>query len=196
LISSLSRLPNLTVRPRSAVSRYKRKDVDLEKAAGELKVNGLVTGRVTQRGDALDVAVELTDVRTNRNLWSEQYSRKVSYALGVEKEIAEEVSARLREHLSGAEKAEVHKGETANPEAYELYLKGRYQWDKRTPDALEKAKQYFQQVVEKDKAFEWLDKALAEKSDATQYLQVFQNWGPVRGDARYGAALKRMGLKQ
>lgn len=128
LISSLSRLPNLTVRPRSAVSRYKGKDLDLEKTAGELKVNGLVTGRVTQRGDALEGAVELTDVRTNRNLWSEQYSRKVSDALAVEKEIAEEVLSRLREHLSGTEKAAVHKGETNNPAAYELYLKGMYHW--------------------------------------------------------------------
>jgi serine/threonine protein kinase/TolB-like protein len=150
LISSLSRLPDLTVRPRSAVVRYKTRDVDPREAAKELNVKGVVTGRVTQREDALEVAVELTDVRTNRNLWSEQYSRKVADALTVEREIAEEVSARLREHLSGAQKAEVHKGETADPEAYQLYLKGRYYWEKRTPDGLEKAKRYFQQAIDKD----------------------------------------------
>jgi TolB-like protein/Tfp pilus assembly protein PilF/predicted Ser/Thr protein kinase len=150
LISSLSRLPDLTVRPRSAVVRYKSSDVDLQKAAGELKVNGVVTGRVTQRGDTLQVAVELTDVRTNRNLWSERYNRKVTDALAVQREIGEEVSARLREHLNGAQKAEVHRGETNDPEAYALYLKGRHEWDKRTPEGLEKSKQYFQQAVEKD----------------------------------------------
>jgi eukaryotic-like serine/threonine-protein kinase len=162
LISSLSRLPDLTVRPRSAIVQYKARDVDLRKVAGELKVNGVVTGRVTQRGDGLEVAVELTDVRTNRNLWSEQYSRKVADALAVEKEIAEEVSARLREHLSGAQKAEVHKGETADPEAYQLYLKGRYYWEKRTPESLEKAKQYLQQAIDKDPRYARAYLALAD----------------------------------
>src|SRR5215469_368103 len=122
LISSFSKLPDLTVRPRSAVMRYNSSDMDLQKVADELKVNAVVTGRVAQRGDALQVSVELTDVRMNRNLWSEQYSRKVADALVVEQEIAQEVSARLREHLSGAQKAEVHKAETSNPDAYEFYL--------------------------------------------------------------------------
>jgi TolB-like protein len=72
LISSLSQLPNLTVRPRSSVARYAAKDVDLAKVANELNVQALVTGRVAQRGDDLHVSVELTDMRTNRNLWSEQ----------------------------------------------------------------------------------------------------------------------------
>ncbi|MGB9434146.1 MAG: serine/threonine-protein kinase, partial [Candidatus Acidiferrum sp.] len=81
LISSLSQLPNLSVRSRSAVFRYKSKDVDPEKAAAELQVEAVVTGRVTQQGDSLLVSAELTDARTNRNLWSEQYSRKVSDVL-------------------------------------------------------------------------------------------------------------------
>jgi len=162
LISSLSRLPDLAVRPRNVVVRYKARDVDVQKAAGELKVNGVVTGRVTQRGDTLEVAVELTDVRTNRNLWSEQYNRKVADALAVEKEIASEVSARLREHLSGAQKAAVHKGETSNPEAYALYLKGKHEWDKRTVNGLENSKQYFQQAVEKDPNYAQAYLGLAE----------------------------------
>ena len=173
LISSLSRLPNLTVRPRSAVVRYKSSDVDVQKAAGELKVSGVVTGRVTQRGDALQVAVELTDIRTNRNLWSEQYSRKLADALTVEREITEEVSARLREHLSGAEKAEVHRGETSNPEAYELYLKGRHEWDKRTPEGLEKSKEYFQHAIEKDPNYARAYLGLAE------YYVVVSDYEPI-----------------
>jgi len=162
LISSLSQLPNLAVRPRSSVIRYKAKEVDLQKAAEELKVHGLVTGRVTQRGDALEVAVELTDVSTNRNLWSEQYSRKLADALSVEREIAREVSTRLREHLTGEQKAEIHKGETTNPEAFQLYLKGRYYWDKRTPEGLEKAKQYFQEAIDKDQSYARAYLGLAE----------------------------------
>ncbi len=96
LISSLSQLPNLAVRPRSSVFHYKAKDVDPQKAASELKVGAIVTGRVTQRGDSLLISAELTDVRTNRNLWSEQFDRKLSDALTVQREIAGEISTRLR----------------------------------------------------------------------------------------------------
>jgi eukaryotic-like serine/threonine-protein kinase len=101
LISGLSQLPNLTVRPRSSVFRYKSKDADPLVAANELKVAAIITGRVTQHNEALLVSVELTDVRTNRNLWSEQYDRKLSDVLAVQREVASEISTRLREHLSG-----------------------------------------------------------------------------------------------
>jgi TolB-like protein/Tfp pilus assembly protein PilF len=150
LIGSLSQLPSLAVRPRSAVFRYKAQDVDLQKAAGELKVDAVVTGRVRQRGDSLLVSAELTDTRTNRSLWSEQYDRKLSDALTVQREIAGEISTRLRERLTGEQKAKLSIGGTSDPEAYQLYLKGRYYWDKRTPEALNKSRDYFQQAIEKD----------------------------------------------
>ena len=150
LIGSLSQLPNLAVRPRSAVFHYKSTDVDTLKAAGELKVGAIVTGRVTQRGDSLLISAELTDVRTNRNLWSEQYDRKLADALTVQREIAGEISTRLRERLTGEQKTRLTRGGTNDPEAYQLYLKGRYNWDKRTPEALERARDYFNQAVAKD----------------------------------------------
>jgi serine/threonine protein kinase/tetratricopeptide (TPR) repeat protein len=153
LISSLSQLPNLAVRPRSSVFRYKSKDVDPQKAASELKVDGVLTGRVTQHGDSLLVSAELTDIRTNRSLWSEQYDRKVSDALAVQREIAGEISARLRERLTGEQKSKLNNGGTSDPEAYQLYLKGRYYWDKRTPEALNKSRDYFQQAIDKDPAY-------------------------------------------
>src|SRR5712692_2738362 len=162
LISSLSQLPNLAVRPRSSVFRYKFKDVDPQKAASELKVGAVVTGRVTQRGDALLVSAELTDVRTNRSLWSEQYDRRLSDALAVQREIAGEISARLRERLTGEQKAKLSNGGTADPEAYQLYLKGRYYWDKRTPEALNKGRDYFQQAIEKDPNYALAHVGLAE----------------------------------
>jgi len=162
LISSLSQLPNLAVRPRSAVFRYKAKDVDPQKAAGELKVGAVVTGRVTQRGDSMIVSAELTDIHTNRNLWSEQYDRKLSDALSVQREIAGEISARLRERLTGEQKAKLNTGGTSDPEAYQLYLKGRYYWDKRTPEALNKGRDYFQQAVERDPNYALAYVGLAE----------------------------------
>jgi len=150
LIGNLSQLPNMTVRPRSSVFRYKSKDPDTQKVARELQVNAIVTGRVTQHGDSLIISAELTDTRTNRSLWSEQYDRKLSDALSVQREIASEISARLRERLTGEQRAQLTKGGTNDPEAYQLYLKGRYYWDKRTPEALEKAKEYYSQAIEKD----------------------------------------------
>ena len=150
LIGSLSQLPNLTVRPRSSVFRYKSKDQDVQKIAADLHVAAVVTGRVTQHGDSLNVSAELTDVTKNRSLWSEQYDRKLSDALTLQREIATEISARLREKLTGEEKKRLSKDSTDDPEAYQLYLKGRYYWDKRTPESLAKSKDYFQQAIDKD----------------------------------------------
>jgi serine/threonine protein kinase/Tfp pilus assembly protein PilF len=150
LISSLSQLPNLSVRPRSAVFRYKSKDVDPQKAANELNVGAIVTGRVTQHNDALLVSVELTDVRTNRNLWSEQYNRKLSDTLAVQREVAAEISSRLRERISGEEKAKLTQEGTLDPEAYQLFLKGQFYFAKRTPDGLAKARDYFTQAAVRD----------------------------------------------
>ena len=162
LISSLSRLPNLVVRPRSSVFHYRSKDIDPQKAAIELNVKAIVTGRVTRRGDALLVSAELTDIRTNRNLWSDQYDRKLSDALSVQREIAGEISSRLREHLTGEQKARLNNGGTTNPDAYQAFLKGRFYWDKRSPEALGKAKEYFQQAVDKDPNYALAYVGLAE----------------------------------
>jgi serine/threonine protein kinase/tetratricopeptide (TPR) repeat protein len=173
LIGSLSQLPNLVVRPRSAVFRYKAKDVDLQKAASELKVGAIVTGRVTQRGDSLLISAELIDVRSNRNLWSEQYDRALSDALTVQREIAGEISTRLREHLTGEQKARLNSGGTSDPEAYQLYLKGRYYWDKRAPEALNKSRDYFQQAIEKDPNYALAYVGLAE------YYAVVSDYIPI-----------------
>jgi eukaryotic-like serine/threonine-protein kinase len=150
LISSLSQLPNLTVRPRSSVFRYKAKDQDVQKIAAELHVAAIVTGRVMQHGDSLNVSAELIDAKNNRSLWSDQYDRKLSDALNVQREISGEISTHLREKLTGEEKKRLSKGGTNDPEAYQLYLKGRYYWDKRTPESLAKSKDYFQQAIDKD----------------------------------------------
>jgi serine/threonine protein kinase/TolB-like protein/Flp pilus assembly protein TadD len=150
LIGDLSQLPNLTVRPRSSVFRYKSKDVDPQEVAAQLQVNAVVTGRVTQRGDSLLISAELTDTRTNRSLWSEQYNRKLSEALTVQHEIASEISSRLRERLSGEQKTQLTKGATNDPEAYQFYLQGIYYFSRRTPEALEKARDYLDRAINKD----------------------------------------------
>jgi serine/threonine protein kinase len=165
LISSLSQLPNMTVRSRSSVYRYKAQDVDPQKIAADLSVQAVVTGRVTKEGDELLVSAELTDTRSNRNLWSEQYNRKVSDALSVQREISSEIAARLREHLSGEQKAKLSGGGTSDPEAYQLYLQGRFYWQKRTPEALAKSKELFAKAIAKDPNF------------AEAYVGLADYWG-------------------
>ena len=162
LISSLSQLPNLTVRPRSSVFRYKSKDQDVQKIAADLHVSAVVTGRVLQHGDALNVSAELIDTKNNRSLWSEQYDRKLSDALTLQREISGEISTHLREKLTGEEKKRMSKDGTNDPEAYQLYLKGRYYWDKRTPESLAKSKDYFQQAIDKDPNYALAHVGMAE----------------------------------
>ena len=153
LINNLSELPHLVVMTRSSVSRYKGRDFDPQTVAKELKVQALVTGRIVQHGDQLIISSELVDARTNRNLWGEQYDRKLSDALAVQKEITGAISAKLRERLSGEVKTQIAKGGTSDPEAYQLYLKGIYYWGKRTPETLEKSKDYFNQAIQKDPSY-------------------------------------------
>ena len=153
LIDNLSELPNLTVLARSSVSRYKGRDFNPEAVAKELKVQALVTGRIVQRGEQLIISSELIDARSNRNLWGEQYDRKLSDVLAVQKEITQAISARLRERLSGEAKTRIAKGSTNDPEAYQLYLKGIYYWSQRTPQSLEKSKDYFSQAIAKDPGY-------------------------------------------
>jgi hypothetical protein len=110
----------------------------------------VVTGRILQRGDQLIISAEFIDARTNHNLWGEQYDRKLSDVLAVQQDITRAISSRLRERLSSETNKQVAKGGTDDPEAYQLYLKGRYYWEKRTPETLDKARAYFNQAIEKD----------------------------------------------
>jgi Predicted integral membrane protein len=150
IINSLTELSNLRVIPRSSVFRYKGKDSDPLTAGKELGVRAVLTGRMLQRGDDLIVSAELVDVRDNKQLWGEQYSRKTADALVVQQEIAREISEKLQPKLSGEEQRQVAKRETTNPEAYQLYLKGRHYLDKRTNEGTSKAIEFFQQAIDKD----------------------------------------------
>ena len=132
LIASLTHVPDLKVKSRNSVFRYKGKDVDAQKAGSELGVSALVSGRVTPHGDDVEVSAELTDVRDNTELWGQHYSGKSAQIIVLEQQMAGDLAAKLRSGMSSSEKQLVTKQGTQNPEAYELYLKGRYAWSKRT----------------------------------------------------------------
>src|SRR5712692_8431786 len=150
IINSLTQLPSLRVSPRSSVFQYKGKDTDPIKIGHDLGVRAVLTGRMLQRGDNLMVSAELLDVRDNKQLWGEQYNRKLADALAVQQEISREISERLRTKLTGEEQKQLTRRETTNAEAYQFYLKGRYYWNKRTADNIRKAIEQFQQAADKD----------------------------------------------
>jgi TolB-like protein/Flp pilus assembly protein TadD len=153
LINSLSQLPKLRVVPRGRVFRYKGREIETEKVGRELNVRAVLTGRVVQRGDSLNIQTELVDVAADSQLWGQQYNRKFSEIIPVQEEIAKEVSARLRLRPTGEEQKRLTKRYTENPEAHQLYLKGRYLWNRRTGDTLKRATEYFQQAIEKDAGY-------------------------------------------
>ncbi|HXY50886.1 MAG TPA: protein kinase [Terriglobales bacterium] len=173
LINTLSQIPNLAVMSRSSVFHYKGRDVDPQTVARDLKIEGLVTGRIVQRGDQLIISAELIDARTNHNLWGEQYDRKLSDVQAVQDEITRAISSRLRERLSGQTTKQAAKGGTNDPEAYQLYLKGRYYWEKRTPESLDKARDNFNQAIGKDPNYALAYLGLAD------YYDVLSDYAPV-----------------
>ncbi len=150
LIKSLSQLPNLAVKSRSTVFYYKGKETSPKKIGEELGVQAVLLGRVGGRGDDLKLSLELVNTQTQDVIWTEQYDRKQSDLVTLQSEIAKDVSTKLKSKLSGADEAKVTKSGTANPEAYQAYLKGRYFWNRRTADDLKKAIEQFDLAVQKD----------------------------------------------
>jgi TolB-like protein/Tfp pilus assembly protein PilF len=150
IINNLTQLPNLRVIARSSVFHYKGKETDPIAAGKELGVRAVLTGRLQHRGDKMLVSVELIDIRDNKQLWGDQYERQLADMLSVQREIAREITNNLRPTLSGVDQSRMDKQYTANAEAFQLYLKGRFYWNKRTPQDLQRAIPFFQQAIEKD----------------------------------------------
>jgi len=167
IIDKLSGLPSLKVISRTSAFRYKQREIEPQKVAKELGVEALVMGRVNQRGDDLSVSAELVDARDDKQLWGEQYKRKLDDIRSVQQEIATAVSGSLRVPLTDAEKTRLNKLPATNPEAYQLYLKGRYHANQATAEELKKAIDYFQQAIDKDPGY-----ALAYAGLADTYCQL------------------------
>jgi len=162
LIYRLSQLPNLKVSPTSSVLRYKGKEIDPQKVGSELGVSAVMSGRLTQRGDNLTISVELIDATTNKLIWGEQYERRLSDLLTTQREIATAITEKLQLKLTGEDAKGVTKRYTESNEAYQLYLKGRFYWNKRTVDGLSQAANFYKQAIEKDPSFALAYSGLAE----------------------------------
>src|SRR6266404_829829 len=175
LIRSLSTIPNLNVKARSSVFRYKGKETDAKTIGKELGVQAVLNGRVVQRGDQLSLNLELIDARTENVIWTDRYDRKSSDIVSLQSEIARDVSQKLKAKLSGAEEQKLAKTYTTNPEAYQLYLKGRFYWNKRNAEAFKTAIGYFNQAIEKDPSYAL---AYAGLSDAYGLIPLYAAGSP------------------
>ncbi|MGA7079720.1 MAG: protein kinase [Terriglobales bacterium] len=162
LIASLAHVPDLKVKSRNSVFRYKGKEVDVQKVGKELTVDALLTGRVVQHGDTIQVSADLTNVQDNTEIWGEQYESKASDIISLQQQIAGDIAGKLRSKLSGAEKQQVARQGTQNADAYQLYVKGRYYWTKRTNADIKTAISYFNQAIDKDPSYALAYSGLAD----------------------------------
>ena len=147
---------------RSRVFRYKGRQIDPQVVGEELNVRAVMTGRVLQLGGDLVITTELVDVRDGSQLWGEHFKRKLVDIFEVQEEIAKRISEKMEVRLSGAEKKRLFERHTENPEAYQTYLKGRYYWNKRTPQGFLKGIEYFERATRLDPEYSLAYSGLAD----------------------------------
>ncbi|HJU84135.1 MAG TPA: protein kinase [Holophagaceae bacterium] len=170
LIDRLSQLPGLRVAPWSSVFRLRGQDLDLQELGRHLRVQAILTGRVSHRGNELSVSAELLEVRTMSHLWGEQYQRAFSALMEVQQELCTRIAARLRSRVSGEVQERIAAVPTEDPEAYRLYLKGRHAWRLRSADALRQAVEAFQEALARDSEFALAYAGLADAYTLLSFL--------------------------
>jgi eukaryotic-like serine/threonine-protein kinase len=153
LINNLSLLPNLSVKARSSVFRYKGMDVEPQKLASDLSVKAILNGRVVQHGDDLTLYLSLVDGQNGNQIWGDQYDRKLSDIVRLQTDIAHEVARKLQARLSGADENRLARNNSVNAEAYQLYLKGRYHALKNNKPDLLTGISHYQRTIEIDPSY-------------------------------------------
>jgi TolB-like protein/Tfp pilus assembly protein PilF len=181
ILTRLAKVADLKVISRTSTQRFKSAPADLRDIAKQLAVMHILEGSVQKANDQVRVNVQLINAMSDAHLWADTYDRKLTDIFAVESDIAKTIAETLQAKLTGSEKHLMAKTPTANPEAYELYLKGRFFWNKRTAAGLRRAIDYFDQAISKDPRY-----ALAFAGLADSYLLL-----PV-----YGAAAPRDSIPQ
>jgi serine/threonine protein kinase/Tfp pilus assembly protein PilF len=153
VINCLSQLPKLRVVPRSTVFRYKGRLGDLASVGLALNVRSIVTGRLARRGSTLNIQAELVDVVSDAQLWGDQYLRDGSDVASLQQEIAFQISEGLRLRLTPEDRKRLKRATTPNNEAYQHYLRGRYHWNRWTPDDFKRAMECFERAIEVDPTY-------------------------------------------
>jgi TolB-like protein/Tfp pilus assembly protein PilF len=188
LINSLSQLPGIKVSARNSSFKYKGKNADPQEVANALGVEAIMTGRVAQRGDNIVISVELVDARDRTQIWGEQYNRKAADLLAIESEISSEIARKLRLHLTNAEQHQFTQARAVNPEAFDLFLKGRSLWTKRGVENMKKAIEYYEQAIKVDPGYA---RAYAELSSSYDNLITNNDLDPKEFGPNAEAAARR-----
>jgi eukaryotic-like serine/threonine-protein kinase len=162
LINSLAKLPTLHVVARTTAFTYKGKPLDLDRVRSDLGVRAVLTGKVTVQARNLIVQVDLVDLDTKAQLWGQRYLQTVDDPIVVEQAIVSEIADRLRIELTRKQQAAIDTPATQDSEAYRSYLKGRYEWNKRSPEGLRAAKVHFQEAIDRDPSFSLAYAGLAD----------------------------------
>jgi TolB-like protein/Tfp pilus assembly protein PilF len=170
LINSLAHIPQLKVRSRDSVFRLKGKDIEVKDAGNELGVSVVVSGRVSVEANNIQVSTELTNVRDNTEIWGKQYAGKTSSFLQLQQQISGDIAEKLRSSLTSADMQLVSRQGTENPEAYTLYLKGRYGWNQRNRPSLDAAIPYFNEAIARDPGYAQAYSALADVYSVLPYF--------------------------
>jgi TolB-like protein len=178
IIDNLSQLPNLKVMSRSSVFRFKGKETDAQEVGQKLGVQVVLTGRVAQRGDALAINIELVDARDNRQLWGQQYNRRLADVFALQEEMAKEIAEKLRLRLTGAEQQQLAKRPTESLKAFQYYMQGRAYTQRRTREDLLAAIRYCQKAIGEDPKYAL---AYAGLADAYSSLGVRGYIAPSEG---------------
>ena len=181
ILTRLAKVADLKVISRTSTQRFKSAPSDLRDIAKQLGVMNVLEGSVQKANDQVRVNVQLINAMNDAHLWAEIYDRKLTDIFATESDIAKTIAETLQAKLTGSEKTAMSKKPTANSEAYELYLKGRFFWNKRTGADLRKAIDYFNQAIAKDPNY-----ALAYSGLADSYLLL----------PPYGAAAPKESIPQ
>jgi serine/threonine protein kinase/Tfp pilus assembly protein PilF len=170
VIHTLSEFPQLQVMARSTVFHYKARQVDPRIVGRDLNVKAVLTGTLAKQADTLRIEAELVNVSNGSEIWGEQYQRNASTMTTIETGIVHDIAEKLKLRLTGNSGNNLSRQSTTNPQAYQLYLKGRYEWNKRTEASVTQASRYFAQAIETDPVY-----ALAYAGLADSYL-ILGTW--------------------
>ena len=183
VIRRLSRVSQLKVIARDSVYRYSGRQVDAIQAGTDLGVRAVLKGQLSANAGGVILNTELVDTRDGSLVWSERYERPLADVQFLQAELAKQIAGRLRVQVSPAEHARVARSDTGNPEAYQLYVRGRYFWNRRTRHDFRKALTYFNQAVERDPAFALAYTGIADSyALLTEYhvMPARETYGPAR----------------
>jgi eukaryotic-like serine/threonine-protein kinase len=173
IINALAQIEDLRVVARTSAFSFKGKHVDLRTVGGRLNVTTVLEGSVRKSGKHLRIMAQLINVADGYHLWSERYDRELQDIFEVQDEIAKTIADRLKVTLGAERRKPLVRAGTKNLEAYQLYLKGRFHWTKRTPDGSRKAIEYFHEAIDKDPAYALAYTGLADAYNEASFLNVF-----------------------